>query len=151
MILPLPSPAYLQLTGRLKELINRGGEKISPLEVDNALLEIESVKEAVCFGVPDPKGVLGEIVWAGVVLHAGYSGEGEEKRIKDAMQNKVAKFKIPERYLQLFPCESVYANQNPNRVIIAKEIPKTATGKIQRRFVREAFMKLAREQNGSKL
>lgn len=51
----LDSEGYLTLTGRLKELINRAGEKISPLEVDSALLSVDGVGEAVAFGVPDEK------------------------------------------------------------------------------------------------
>ncbi|CCA73400.1 probable fatty acid transporter FAT2 [Serendipita indica DSM 11827] len=122
----------LKLTGRIKELINRGGEKISPLEVDSALLSIDGVKEAVCFGVEDAK--YGEVVWAGIVLDASHQGsKQEEQRIKKEVGNKIAKFKVPER------------------IIFAKAIPKTATGKIQRRFVRDAFVKQAREETGAKL
>ena len=62
----LDRTGYLTLTGRIKELINRGGEKISPLEVDAILLQHPSVAEAVCFGVPDEK--YGECVQAAVVL-----------------------------------------------------------------------------------
>merc|ERR1712060_798323 len=65
----LDAEGYLTLTGRLKELINRGGEKISPLEVDSALLACESVSEAVAFGVPDEK--YGEEVYAAVVMKSG--------------------------------------------------------------------------------
>jgi len=57
----------LQLTGRIKELINRGGEKISPLEIDAALLSLDEVSEAVCFGVEDAK--YGEVSF-GLFLHA---------------------------------------------------------------------------------
>jgi acyl-CoA synthetase (AMP-forming)/AMP-acid ligase II len=89
----LPS-GHLQLTGRLKELINRGGEKISPLEVDSAILRVDGVAEAVCFGVEDEK--YGEVVWAGVVLKQGQPS-GAEKRIKNALDGKIAKFKIPDR------------------------------------------------------
>jgi acyl-CoA synthetase (AMP-forming)/AMP-acid ligase II len=64
------SGGQLQLTGRIKELINRGGEKLAPLEIDAAILSVEGVAEAVCFGVDDPK--YGEVVWAGVVLKPGY-------------------------------------------------------------------------------
>ena len=62
----LDDDGYLMLTGRLKELINRGGEKISPLEVDAALLEHPAVAEAVSFAAPDAK--YGEEVHAAVVL-----------------------------------------------------------------------------------
>jgi transcription factor C subunit 3 len=80
----------LKLTGRIKELINRGGEKISPLEVDSALLSVKEVKEAVCFGVEDPK--YGEIVWAGVVLDGSRKGsKEEEQKIRKALDGKIAK------------------------------------------------------------
>ena len=72
----LDSEGYLTLTGRLKELINRGGEKISPLEIDAALLAVEGVGEAVAFGVEDT--MLGEKVWAAVVLKEGEKCAEEE-------------------------------------------------------------------------
>ncbi|CCO26915.1 hypothetical protein BN14_00947 [Rhizoctonia solani AG-1 IB] len=123
MILPEPSAPHLKLTGRIKELINRGGEKIAPPEVDAALLSIPGVHEAVAFGVPDQK--YGEIVWAAVVVDSGNKGAGKEEgeRIRRALQGKISKFKIP------------------TRIIITDAIPKTATGKVQRRHVRDAFMK----------
>ena len=74
----LDSEGYLTLTGRLKELINRGGEKISPLEIDAVLLAVEGVAEAVAFGVEDT--MLGEKVWAAVVLKEG-EDVGEEELI----------------------------------------------------------------------
>ena len=119
----------LQLTGRIKELINRGGEKLAPLEIDAAILSVEGVAEAVCFGVEDSK--YGEVVWAGVVLKPGYGGDGttEEERIKKGLEGKISKFKVPER------------------IVITKTIPKTATGKIQRRHVRDAFVKQVRAQS----
>ena len=80
----------MKLTGRIKELIIRGGEKISPLEVDSAILSIKEVKEAVCFGVEDPK--YGEVVWAGVVLDGLKKGDKqEEERIKKALNRALAK------------------------------------------------------------
>ncbi|KAF8707853.1 ligase, partial [Rhizoctonia solani] len=123
LILPEPSAPHLKLTGRIKELINRGGEKIAPAEVDAALLSVPGIHEAVTFGVPDQK--YGEVVWAAVVLDSGDKGTGKEEgeRIKRALQGKISKFKIPER------------------IVITQSIPKTATGKVQRRHVRDAFMK----------
>lgn len=114
----------LRITGRLKELINRGGEKISPLEVDSALLRADGVSEAVCFGVEDEK--YGEVVWAAVVLKPGQPA-GAEDRIKMALDGKLASFKIP------------------SRIVIADNIPKTPTGKVQRRHVKDAFVKRVRE------
>ena len=106
---------YLTLTGRLKELINRAGEKISPLEVDEALLGHPAVAEAVSFAVPDP--MYGECVHAAVVL----SGEATEDDIKKFCAEKLASFKVPDT------------------VYVAQELPRTATGKIQRRHVAAKF------------
>jgi acyl-CoA synthetase (AMP-forming)/AMP-acid ligase II len=109
----LDADGFLILTGRLKELINRGGEKISPLEVDAALLSVEGIAEAVCFGVPCEK--YGEKVWAAVVLKTG-SNKSEKDLIK-GVKEKVSAFKCPER------------------IFLLEAIPKTATGKIQRKAI----------------
>ncbi|MEM7269318.1 MAG: acyl--CoA ligase [Pseudomonadota bacterium] len=101
---------YLTLTGRLKEIINRGGEKISPLEVDAVILEIDAVKQAVCFALPHPK--LGEDIAAAVVLEEG--ADMTEKAVRDHIAGRLAAFKVPSKVLML------------------EDIPKGATGKIQR-------------------
>lgn len=101
---------YLTLTGRLKEIINRGGEKISPLEVDAALLGIEGVAQAVCFSVPHPK--LGEDIAAAVVPDEG--AVIDATRLRERIAERLASFKVP------------------SRIIVLDEIPKGATGKIQR-------------------
>ena len=111
----LSDSMVLTLTGRLKELINRGGEKISPLEVDAALIKHPSIAEAVCFGVSDEK--YGEIVQAAVVLSANSS----ETEIQAFCSKQLAGFKVPER------------------VYIVDELPRTATGKIQRRHIAAKF------------
>jgi acyl-coenzyme A synthetase/AMP-(fatty) acid ligase len=83
----------------LYQLINRGGEKISPIELDSAILALPGVSEAVSFGVADEK--YGEKVWAAVILKdAGGKDERKvEKDLKQALAGKVAKFKIPERII----------------------------------------------------
>jgi len=101
---------YLRLTGRLKEIINRGGEKISPLEVDGVLLDHPDIAQVVTFALPHPK--LGEEVAAAVVLRAG--AEIGERDIRDFAAGRMADFKVPRR------------------VIVMEEIPKGATGKMQR-------------------
>jgi acyl carrier protein len=106
----LDADGYLTLTGRLKEVINRAGEKISPREVDEALLDHPAVEQAVAFAVPDL--VLGEDVAAAVVLRDGISAEAPE--IREFVAQRLADFKIPRRILFL------------------DEIPKGPTGKIQR-------------------
>ena len=106
----LDEDGYLFLTGRLKEQINRGGEKISPLEVDEALLRHPSVAQAVTFAVPHPK--LGEDVAAAVV-----AADGAE---------------VSERELRGFLSESLAAFKVPRQVLVLDELPKGPTGKLQR-------------------
>lgn len=128
----LTQEGYLVLTGRLKELINRGGEKISPIELDSELLALDGVAEAVCFGVEDAK--YGEKVWAAVVPKNDVKGKEEEfeAQLKKGLEGRVARFKIPER------------------IIVTQAIPKTATGKIQRRHVRDKFVKEEAEKTKGK-
>ncbi|MEW5317020.1 MAG: hypothetical protein WDW38_008353 [Sanguina aurantia] len=118
----LDSEGYLTLTGRLKELINRGGEKISPLEVDSVLLSHPFVAEAVSFGAPDEK--YGEVVAAAVVLTGNAPKDHQQviASIKAHCLVKLAAFKVP------------------GQVFITDVLPKTATGKIQRRHMVSAFM-----------
>lgn len=116
----LDEDGYVVLTGRIKELINRGGEKISPLEVDAALLSHPAVADAVCFGAPDEK--YGEVVAAAVVLEPESKGKVTAEEIQQYLKGKLASFKVPQQ------------------IFIAEAVPKTATGKIQRRFVAEHFL-----------
>jgi oxalate---CoA ligase len=106
----LDEDGYLFLTGRLKEQINRGGEKISPLEVDDILLGHPAVAEAVTFAIPHDK--LGEDVGAAVVLVVGH--EVSEGDLRAHVGRQLAPFKVPARILFL------------------TELPKGATGKVQR-------------------
>jgi acyl-CoA synthetase (AMP-forming)/AMP-acid ligase II len=101
---------YLRLTGRLKELINRGGEKISPLEVDTIIMDHPAVAQVVTFAVPHDK--LGEDVAAAVVLREG--AICDERELRDFVSARVADFKVPRK------------------IIFLTEIPKGATGKLQR-------------------
>ena len=115
----MDAEGYLTLTGRLKEIINRSGEKISPREIDEVLLDHPAVAEAVAFGVPHP--THGEEPSAVVVL----DGEATPKELVAYCRTRLADFKCP-------------------RVIhIVDEIPRGATGKVQRRFVADAFSKQA--------
>lgn len=104
----LDEDSYLRLTGRIKELINRGGEKISPLEVDDVLLRHPVVVEALAFAVPHKS--LGEDIHAAVVL----KGEANEKELKAHCSTMLADFKVP------------------NQIHILDELPRGATGKLQR-------------------
>ena len=101
---------YLRITGRLKEIINRGGEKISPREIDEVLLGHPDVAQAVAFAVPHD--TLGEEVAAAVVLRPGATAAPRDIRAHVAA--RVAPFKTPRT------------------VLIVDEIPKGPTGKLQR-------------------
>jgi acyl-CoA synthetase (AMP-forming)/AMP-acid ligase II len=113
----LDGDGYLTLVGRIKELINRGGEKISPREIDEVLLTHPSVAEAVCFGIEDR--VYGEEVAAAVVL----SGPATEAELKAHCSTSLSDFKCPKV------------------IYFVEAIPRTATGKIQRRNVAEEIAK----------
>jgi acyl-CoA synthetase (AMP-forming)/AMP-acid ligase II len=104
----LDEDGYLCLTGRIKELINRGGEKISPLEIDDVLLRHPAVAEALAFAVPHP--TLGEEVHAAVVL----KGEAGERELREHCARSLADFKVPRR------------------IHILEALPRGATGKLQR-------------------
>lgn len=106
----LDAEGYLRLTGRLKELINRGGEKVSPLEVDEVLMDHPAVAQCLTFGLPHAK--LGEEVAAAVVLREG--APARETELRDFCAARLAAFKVPRR------------------IVFVTEIPKGATGKLQR-------------------
>uniref|UniRef100_A0A5B6ZEF0 Oxalate--CoA ligase n=1 Tax=Davidia involucrata TaxID=16924 RepID=A0A5B6ZEF0_DAVIN len=112
------SDGYLHLVGRIKELINRGGEKISPIEVDAVLLSHPDVAQAVAFGVPDDK--YGEEINCAVIPREG--SNIDEAEVLRFCKKNLAAFKVPKK------------------VFITDSLPKTATGKIQRRIVAEHFL-----------
>jgi acyl carrier protein len=101
---------YLFLTGRLKEIINRGGETIAAREIDDALLEHPDILQAAAFAIPHP--TLGETVAAAVVMRA--NSPVTEAEIRQHLVGRLADFKTPARLL------------------FVDDIPKTATGKIRR-------------------
>lgn len=111
----LDADGYLALIGRLKEMINRGGEKIAPREIDDVLLQHPAVAEAVAFGAPHK--AWGEVVVAAVVL----KGQATEKELIAFARERLADYKVP------------------SKLYIVDQIPRTATGKIQRRTVAASF------------
>jgi acyl-CoA synthetase (AMP-forming)/AMP-acid ligase II len=111
----LDGDGYLVLLSRIKELINRGGEKIAPREIDEALEAHPAVREAVSFGIPHP--TWGEQVAVAVVVNEPVT----EKELLAFCRSRLADFKVPSHFF------------------FVDAIPKTPTGKIQRRFVAEQF------------
>ena len=106
----LDEDGYISITGRLKEIINRGGEKVSPREVDEILMDHAAVAQVVCFGMPHPK--LGEEVAAVVVLREGQ--QATERELQTFVSTRAAEYKVPKK------------------ILFMDEIPKGATGKLQR-------------------
>jgi acyl-CoA synthetase (AMP-forming)/AMP-acid ligase II len=106
----MDADGFLTISGRLKEIINRGGEKISPREVDDVLVEHPAVAQALTFAMPHDK--LGEEVAAVIVLREG--AEADARSIRDFAAKSLAAFKVPRE------------------IVFRDEIPKGATGKLQR-------------------
>jgi acyl-CoA synthetase (AMP-forming)/AMP-acid ligase II len=106
----LDTEGFLTITGRLKEIINRGGEKVAPLEVDNVLSDHPAVRQVLTFAMPHAK--LGEEVAAAVVLAEGVTAT--ENEIREFASRRLADFKVPRR------------------IVFVPEIPKGATGKLMR-------------------
>lgn len=106
----LDADGYLTLTGRLKELINRGGEKIAPREIDEALLTHPDIRQALAFAVPHP--TLGENIAAAVVLAPGSALD--EDAVLDHALARLPFFKVPAR------------------IVVLADLPKGPTGKVQR-------------------
>ncbi|MBV8358357.1 MAG: AMP-binding protein [Deltaproteobacteria bacterium] len=111
----LDNDGYLTMTGRIKDMINRGGEKIFPEEIEAVLLEHPAVAEAAAFPIPDPK--YGEEVSAAVVLR----GTADSTALKTFCRARLADFKVPKT------------------IWITSVLPKKATGKIDRRKLQALF------------
>lgn len=105
------------MRGRLKEIINRGGEKISPGDIDAVLLSNPKVLDAVSFGESDA--IYGENVQAAVILRAGM--EATEDELRDYCRTKLSGFEVPER------------------IYIVSDFPRTAKGSTDRRALAERF------------
>jgi len=118
----IDADGFLTVTGRLKDIVNRGGEKISPAEVDRALLHHPEVSQAAAFAVAHPR--LGEDLAAAVVLRPGATVTALQ--LRRFLADRLVPFKVPRR-IHLVP-----------------ELPKGATGKVNRSALRGLFA--AREQ-----
>ena len=106
----LSENGYLTITGRRKEQINRGGEKIAPREVDEALLAHPDIAAVMAFAIPDP--LLGEEVGAAIVVRAG--AHVDARSVRAFLNGRIAPFKVPRR------------------VLLVEQLPKSSTGKLQR-------------------
>lgn len=113
----LDAEGYLHLNGKLKDVINRGGEKVLPNEIEAVISGMTGVEECVVFGVPDAD--YGEEVCACIVKKNGYDLESAE--VCQYVKERLARYKIPRK---IYFCE---------------ELPKTSTGKIRKRLLKERY------------
>ena len=120
----LDADGYLFITGRIKEIINRGGEKVSPAEIDGALMEHSGIRQAVALSVPHPS--LGEDIAAVVVVDTPLI---TEPMIREYLERRLANFKIP------------------SQVLIVDEIPRGATGKLERHRLAKRFAKQLKRES----
>jgi fatty-acyl-CoA synthase/long-chain acyl-CoA synthetase len=116
----LDARGYLSVTGRLKELIIRGGENISPVEIEGVLVCHDAVAEAVVVGLPDER--WGEIVGA-VIRPANATADLSKSAISDYVATRLAPFKIPAR------------------LFVSDALPVTPTGKVRRFELRDAIIR----------
>lgn len=121
----LDADGFVKITGRIKEIINQGGEKVSPREVDEALLSHAAVAQAVTFPVPHP--TLGEMVTAAVVMED--RGATTESELRAFAAARLAAFKVP------------------SRILLVDEIPKGATGKLQRHTLARQLAPLLEDEH----
>lgn len=117
----LEADGYLYLTGRIKELINSGGKKISPQEVEELLNTHPDIHECACVGLPDEHGVLGEVVAAFVVPAPGVA-RIKLMAVRRFLQGKLEDYKLPMK------------------VVMVECLPKTASGKLRRRKLLEQYV-----------
>lgn len=108
---------YVFMLGRADDIINVGGEKVSPLEVENILGQYEAIKECACIGVDDPDGVLGQIPVLFVVTKAGYT----EEQLQKFLTTKMERYKFPRRY------------------IVVESIPRNRMQKIDRKELKQMW------------
>jgi long-chain acyl-CoA synthetase len=109
---------YIYLDGREKELINVGGLKVSPLEVENILNQHDIVDDCACIGIPDPKNITGETVKAFLVSKGGPLNLPSPRDLQTFLNDKLEPYKLPTEYEWI------------------KFIPKTSSGKIQRNLLK---------------
>ena len=113
-----------RITGRIKDMIIRGGENIYPREIEEFLYQMPEIKDVQVAGVPSPK--YGEEVGAFIILHEGKNLSEED--VKDYCRGKIARFKIPKY------------------IFFMKEFPMTASGKIQKYKLRELSVEMLKKQ-----
>lgn len=114
----LDDEGYLYLKGRKKEIINVGGRKVSPDEIEEYLNEIDYIKESACVGVSDPLGISGEIIKAFIVLDEKKVNAFSKTQIIAYLRNRVEPYKIPTQFE------------------VIEKIPRTSSGKMQRQLLK---------------
>lgn len=114
----LDADGYIYMLGRADDIINVGGEKVSPIEVENTAGECSGIRECACIGIPDPEGIVGQVPLLFVVPDGmGYTEEAARKFLADRME----RYKLPQKYMLL------------------DELPRNKMGKIDRKALRHLY------------
>jgi acyl-CoA synthetase (AMP-forming)/AMP-acid ligase II len=141
---------YVKITGRIKDLIIRGGENIHPLEVENVLFAHPSVSEVSVVGLPDEK--YGECVAAFVIPHTGVVVEDEvpenSQREVSASEKGDTHCLLTRSEIRTWVRKRLSHHLVPKYIFWAKEYPKTASGKIQKFKLQEEGIRLMKEGKG---
>ncbi|KAF7515717.1 hypothetical protein G7054_g14443 [Neopestalotiopsis clavispora] len=130
---------YVEITGRIKDLIIRGGENIHPLEVENCIFQCPGVQEVSVVGVPDDK--YGESVGAFVVPAKGWATTTEAASSSDGSNGNV----LREEDIRSWVKEKLSSHLVPKHIWWIDEYPKTASGKIQKYKLRDLAVDLLRD------
>lgn len=124
---------YVAITGRIKDLIIRGGENIHPLEIENCLLQLPGVMEAAVVGMPDDR--LGETICAFIILHREWEFITED--VTGSCPGNKMEHRLSKSDVQLWVRTKLSSHMVPKAVLCVQELPKTASGKIQKYILRQ--------------
>ncbi|KAK8000719.1 hypothetical protein PG990_013319 [Apiospora arundinis] len=132
----MDAEGYVEITGRIKDLIIRGGENIHPLEVENCMMQCPGVGDVSVVGVPHAR--YGEAVGAFVVAHAGWTTAAEGEEGEETGKGKGAKKNVlREEDLKAWVREKLSSHLVPSHIWFVDDYPKTASGKIQKYKLRD--------------
>ncbi|KAJ3496489.1 hypothetical protein NLG97_g2619 [Lecanicillium saksenae] len=127
---------YVSITGRIKDLIIRGGENVHPLEIENCLLQLPGIMEAAVVGIPDDR--LGETICAFIILHRGWNFSQECGTINTSdVFDETTEYQVSKHAIQRWIRVKLSSHLVPKAIFHVGELPKTASGKVQKFVLRQ--------------
>lgn len=132
---------YVAITGRIKDLIIRGGENIHPLEIENCLLQLPGIMEVAVIGIPDSR--LGETIAAFIILHRGWDLVPKDTHTNHEKPcNMAQEYQLSKDAIQHWVRAKLSPHLVPKTVFCVEELPKTASGKIQKFLLRQMAIEM---------